>query len=116
MEIARRGRVPSQESSRLFNVSKSGQIPLDTVHLVIKPNAPALFSLSTVLFYTATNLRCSISPLTATSSRAASCRSSTAKDEAVRLVSNHPGLRAGPCEIRPVEDMAEVVGSSQRGR
>src|SRR5262245_40051487 len=27
--------------------------------------------------------------------------------EAVRLVSNHLGLKAGPFEIRPVEDMTE---------
>ena len=35
-------------------------------------------------------------------------------DEAVRLVSNHPGLKAGPFEIRPVEDMTEVVRESER--
>ena len=37
-------------------------------------------------------------------------------DEAVRLVSNHPGLKAGPFEIRPVEDMTEVVRESERRR
>ena len=37
-------------------------------------------------------------------------------DEAVRLVSNHPGLKAGPFEIRPVEDMTEVVRASERRR
>ena len=37
-------------------------------------------------------------------------------DEAVQLGSNHPGLKAGPFEISPVEDMAEVVGASERRR
>src|SRR5262245_38002654 len=37
-------------------------------------------------------------------------------DDAVRLVSNHPGLKAGPFEIRPVEDMSEVIRQSERRR
>jgi hypothetical protein len=37
-------------------------------------------------------------------------------DEAIRLASNHPGLKAGPFEIRPVEDMTEVVRESERRR
>jgi hypothetical protein len=37
-------------------------------------------------------------------------------DEAVRLVSNHPGLKAGPLEIRPVEDMTEMIRESERRR
>ncbi len=37
-------------------------------------------------------------------------------DEAVRLVSNHPGLKAGPFEIRPVEDMTDVVRASELRR
>jgi hypothetical protein len=37
-------------------------------------------------------------------------------DEAVRLVSKHPGLKAGPFEIRPVEDMTEVIRESERRR
>jgi hypothetical protein len=37
-------------------------------------------------------------------------------DEAVRLVSNHPGLKAGPFEIRPVEDMTEMIRESKRRR
>jgi hypothetical protein len=37
-------------------------------------------------------------------------------EEAIRLVSNHPGLKAGPFEIRPVEDMSEVVRASERRR
>jgi len=40
----------------------------------------------------------------------------TDMDEAVRLVSNHPGLKAGPFEIRPVEDMTEVVRENERRR
>jgi hypothetical protein len=37
-------------------------------------------------------------------------------DEAVRLVSNHPGLKAGPIEIRPVEDLTEMIRESERRR
>jgi hypothetical protein len=37
-------------------------------------------------------------------------------DEAIRLASNHPGLKAGPFEIRPVADMTEVVRESERRR
>jgi hypothetical protein len=37
-------------------------------------------------------------------------------DEAVRLVSKHPGLKAGPFEIRPVEDMTGIVRESERRR
>ena len=37
-------------------------------------------------------------------------------DEAVRLVSDHPGLKAGPFEIRPVEDMTEMIRESKRRR
>ena len=37
-------------------------------------------------------------------------------DEAVRLVSKHPSLKAGPFEIRPVEDMTEMVRESERRR
>jgi hypothetical protein len=37
-------------------------------------------------------------------------------DDAVRLVSNHPGLKAGPFEIRPVEDMTEMIRESKRRR
>ena len=37
-------------------------------------------------------------------------------DEAVRLVSKHPGLKGGPFEIRPVEDMTEVFRESERRR
>ena len=36
--------------------------------------------------------------------------------EAVRLISNHPGLKAGPFEIRPVADMTEIVRASERRR
>jgi hypothetical protein len=37
-------------------------------------------------------------------------------DEAVRLVSNHRGLKTGPFEIRPVEDMTEMIRESERRR
>ena len=37
-------------------------------------------------------------------------------NHAVRLISKHPGLKAGPFEIRPVEDMSAVVAESERRR
>jgi hypothetical protein len=37
-------------------------------------------------------------------------------DEAIRLISNHPGLKAGPFEIRAAVDMTEVVRASERRR
>jgi hypothetical protein len=37
-------------------------------------------------------------------------------EEAVLLVSKHPGLKAGPFEIRPVEDMTEMIRESERRR
>jgi hypothetical protein len=39
-------------------------------------------------------------------------------DEAVRLISKHPGLKGGPFEIRPIVDMTEIVQASKvrRGR
>ena len=37
-------------------------------------------------------------------------------NHAVRLISKHPGLKAGPFEIRPVEDMSAVAAESQRRR
>ena len=37
-------------------------------------------------------------------------------DEAVRLISKHPGLKAGPFEIRAVDDMTEVIRESERRR
>jgi hypothetical protein len=36
--------------------------------------------------------------------------------EALQTVSNHPGLKAGPFEIRPVEDMTEMIRESKRRR
>ncbi len=37
-------------------------------------------------------------------------------DHAVRLIANHPGVKAGPFEIRPVEDMSAVLAKSRRRR
>jgi hypothetical protein len=37
-------------------------------------------------------------------------------EHAVRLVSGHPGLKAGPIEIRPIEDMTEIIRESERRR
>jgi hypothetical protein len=37
-------------------------------------------------------------------------------NEAIQLVSRHPGLRVGPFEIRPVEDFGEAVRASEDRR
>ena len=37
-------------------------------------------------------------------------------NEAIQLVSRHPGLRVGPFEIRPVEDFGEAVRASEERR
>jgi uncharacterized protein YndB with AHSA1/START domain len=37
-------------------------------------------------------------------------------NHAIRLLSKHPGLKVGPFEIRPVDDMSAVVAESERRR
>lgn len=37
-------------------------------------------------------------------------------EHAIQLVSKHPGVKVGPFEIRPVEDMTERVRESERRR
>jgi len=37
-------------------------------------------------------------------------------DHAVRLMSRHPGVRAGPFEIRPAADLAGMIRESERRR
>jgi len=37
-------------------------------------------------------------------------------NHAIRLISKHPGLKIGPFEIRPVEDISAVVAESERRR
>jgi hypothetical protein len=37
-------------------------------------------------------------------------------DHAIQLVSSHPGVKVGPFEIRPVEDMTEMIRESERRR
>ncbi len=37
-------------------------------------------------------------------------------NEAIRLISKHPGLKIGPFEIRPGEDISAVVAESERRR
>jgi hypothetical protein len=41
-----------------------------------------------------------------------------AKDlnHAIQLLSNHPGIKMGPWEIRPVEDMKPMIEASERRR
>jgi hypothetical protein len=41
-----------------------------------------------------------------------------AKDlnHAIQLMSKHPGVKAGPFEIRPVEDLTEMIRESERRR
>ena len=37
-------------------------------------------------------------------------------NHAIQLMSNHPGLKAGPFQIRPAEDLAEMIRESERRR
>jgi hypothetical protein len=37
-------------------------------------------------------------------------------DHAIQLMSEHPGVKAGPFEIRPVEDLSAMVAASERRR
>ena len=37
-------------------------------------------------------------------------------NHAIELMSKHPGVKAGPFEIRPVEDMSAVMAESERRR
>ena len=37
-------------------------------------------------------------------------------EHAVQLMSKHPGVKAGPFEIRPVEDLSAIVAESERRR
>lgn len=37
-------------------------------------------------------------------------------DHAVRIMSKHPGVRVGPFEIRPAEDMTEIIRQSAARR
>lgn len=37
-------------------------------------------------------------------------------DHAIQLMSKHPGVKAGPFEIRPVEDLSAMVTESERRR
>jgi hypothetical protein len=37
-------------------------------------------------------------------------------NHAIQLMSKHPGVRAGPFEIRPAADLAEMVRDSERRR
>ncbi len=37
-------------------------------------------------------------------------------DHAVRLISEHPGVRAGPFEIRPAADLSGMIRDSERRR
>ena len=37
-------------------------------------------------------------------------------DHAIQLMSKHPGVKAGPFEIRPTEDLSAIVAESERRR
>jgi hypothetical protein len=37
-------------------------------------------------------------------------------NHAIQLMSKHPGVKEGPCEIRPVEDLNEMIRESERRR
>jgi hypothetical protein len=36
--------------------------------------------------------------------------------DAIQLMSKHPAVKAGPCEIRPVDDLTEMIRESERRR
>ena len=37
-------------------------------------------------------------------------------NQAIRLISNHPGVRMGPWEIRPVENLTKMIRDSEQRR
>jgi hypothetical protein len=37
-------------------------------------------------------------------------------NHAIRLISEHPGVKMGPFEIRPVADLSAMVAASERRR
>ena len=37
-------------------------------------------------------------------------------NEAIQLMSKHPGVKAGPFEIRPAEDLSGIIRESERRR
>jgi len=37
-------------------------------------------------------------------------------NHAIQLISKHPGVKAGPFEIRPAEDLTEMIRESERRR
>ena len=37
-------------------------------------------------------------------------------NHAIQLISNHPGMKMGPWEIRPVEDMSQMIRESEQRR
>ena len=37
-------------------------------------------------------------------------------NQAIQLMSKHPGVKAGPFEIRPAEDLTEMIRESERRR
>lgn len=37
-------------------------------------------------------------------------------NHAIQLMSNHPGVKMGPWEIRPAEDLTEIIRESERRR
>ena len=37
-------------------------------------------------------------------------------NHAIQLMSNHPGVKAGPFEIRPAGDLSELIAESERRR
>ncbi|GKS59592.1 hypothetical protein YTPLAS18_31190 [Nitrospira sp.] len=38
------------------------------------------------------------------------------RNHAIQLMSNHPGVKMGPWEIRPVEDLTQMIRESERRR
>jgi hypothetical protein len=38
------------------------------------------------------------------------------QNHAIQLLSNHPGVKMGPWELRPIQDMTEIVEASKQRR
>lgn len=38
------------------------------------------------------------------------------QNHAIQLLSNHPGVKMGPWELRPIQDMTEIVAASKQRR
>jgi hypothetical protein len=73
---------------------------------------------STTLRYQNGKVTVTDGPFTETKEQVGGLLILEAKDlnEAIRLISNHPGMKMGPWEIRPIADMTPMVEASRARR